>query len=121
MGCYSPLTPKQIAATVCIFVAGAALFAAGAHLSYVNVGPQRARTLARDEFVREHLRRKYGYGNASLDLQVARFNEVPPGRALELNQASCSLSSSLLACRCSLLPLLVVVAFAALSKQLSRS
>lgn len=62
MGCHSPLTPKQIVAAVCIFAAGVAIFAAGAHLSYVNVGPQRARTLARDEFVREHFRKKYGSG-----------------------------------------------------------
>ncbi|URE22439.1 hypothetical protein MUK42_18116 [Musa troglodytarum] len=51
--CLSP-TPKQIAAT------GVALFAAGSHLSYANVGPQRARTLARDEFVMDFLRKKYG-------------------------------------------------------------
>lgn len=56
MGWCLPSTTKQIAAT------GVALFAAGAHLSYANVGPQRARTLARDEFVMDYLRKKYGYG-----------------------------------------------------------
>ncbi|KAJ0967056.1 hypothetical protein J5N97_023973 [Dioscorea zingiberensis] len=62
MGWCSPSGPRQVAATACVFIAGAALFATGAHLSYVNVEPQRARTIARDNLLREHLRKKYGYG-----------------------------------------------------------
>lgn len=58
----SPSGPRQAFATVCLFAAGTAFFAAGAHLSYVNVEPQRARTIARDNLLREYLRNKYGYG-----------------------------------------------------------
>ncbi|KAG0475808.1 hypothetical protein HPP92_012649 [Vanilla planifolia] len=58
----SPSTPKQTATTVLLFSVGVAFFTIGAHLSYVNIGPQRERTLARDNFVREYLRKKYGYG-----------------------------------------------------------
>nr|QEE59959.1 hypothetical protein [Betula platyphylla] len=55
-----PSTPKKLAMTVACFVSGAALFAVGVHLSYVNIAPQQARTKARDDFVRERLRKKYG-------------------------------------------------------------
>ena len=46
--------------TVGYFIAGAALFAVGLHLSYVNVAPQQARIKARNDFVRERLRKKSG-------------------------------------------------------------
>ena len=61
MWCF-PTGPRQALVTACLFAAGTALFAAGAHLSYVNVEPQRARTIARDNLLREYLRKKYGYG-----------------------------------------------------------
>ncbi|EOY12171.1 Uncharacterized protein TCM_030749 [Theobroma cacao] len=57
--CY-PSTPKKLAITVGCFLAGAGLFAIGTHLSYVYIAPQQARTKARDEFVKERLRKKYG-------------------------------------------------------------
>ncbi|KAF1894697.1 hypothetical protein Lal_00020989 [Lupinus albus] len=47
--------------TIACFLSSAAIIAIGAHLSYVNVEPQRARTLARDDFVRETLKKKHGY------------------------------------------------------------
>ncbi|KAL0003516.1 hypothetical protein SO802_017297 [Lithocarpus litseifolius] len=55
-----PSTPKKLLMTVACFVSGAALFAAGVHLSYVNIAPQQARTKARNDFVKERLRKKYG-------------------------------------------------------------
>ena len=55
-----PSTPKKLFMTVACFVSGAALFAAGVHLSYVNIAPQQARTKARNDFVKERLRKKYG-------------------------------------------------------------
>ncbi|KAG2682480.1 hypothetical protein I3843_11G193900 [Carya illinoinensis] len=55
-----PSTPKKLAMTVGCFVSGAALFLLGLHLSYVNVAPQQARIQARNDFVRERLRKKYG-------------------------------------------------------------
>ncbi|KAF4360973.1 hypothetical protein F8388_016782 [Cannabis sativa] len=45
-----PSTPKKMASTVGCFLTGAALFAYGLHLSYVNVAPQQARTKARSDF-----------------------------------------------------------------------
>lgn len=59
VACY-PSTPKKLASTIACFLGGASLFVAGAHLSYVNVAPQQARTKARNEFVKERLRKKYG-------------------------------------------------------------
>jgi Sec-independent protein secretion pathway component TatC len=59
VGCF-PSTPKKLAMTVGFFISAAALFAFGVHLSYVNVAPQQARTKARNEFVRERLKQKYG-------------------------------------------------------------
>ncbi|KAL2322741.1 hypothetical protein Fmac_027120 [Flemingia macrophylla] len=56
-----PSTPKKLAMTIACFLSGAAILAVGAHLSYVNVAPQRARTKARDKFVMETLEKKYGY------------------------------------------------------------
>lgn len=55
-----PSTPRKLAMTVGCFLSGAALLAIGVHLSYVNIAPQRARTIARDNFVKERLRKKYG-------------------------------------------------------------
>ncbi|CAN8326042.1 unnamed protein product [Cochlearia groenlandica] len=57
--CY-PSTPRKLAMTVACFASGAALFAIGIHLSYLNVAPQQARTKARNEFVKERLRQKQG-------------------------------------------------------------
>ncbi|EEF46536.1 conserved hypothetical protein [Ricinus communis] len=51
-----------MAMTVGCFVAGAALFAVGSRLSYVNVAPQQARIKARNDFVKERLRKKHGKG-----------------------------------------------------------
>nr|KYP37842.1 hypothetical protein KK1_040953 [Cajanus cajan] len=47
--------------TIACFLSGAAILAVGAHLSYVNVAPQQARTKARNDFVMETLKKKYGY------------------------------------------------------------
>lgn len=55
-----PSMPKKLAMTVGYFIAGAALFAVGMHLSYVNVAPQQARIKTCNDFVRERLRKKYG-------------------------------------------------------------
>ncbi|GMN51739.1 hypothetical protein TIFTF001_020881 [Ficus carica] len=55
-----PSTPKKFATTIGCFLSGAALFALGLHLSYVNVAPQQARIKARNDFVKERLRKKYG-------------------------------------------------------------
>lgn len=57
--CY-PSTPKKLVMTFGCFLAGASLFAVGVHLSYINVAPQQARTKARNDFVKERLRKKYG-------------------------------------------------------------
>jgi hypothetical protein len=59
MMCF-PSTPKKLAMTVACFVSGAALFAVGVHLSYANIAPQQARTKARNDFVKDRLRKKYG-------------------------------------------------------------
>ncbi|KAL8462356.1 hypothetical protein ACS0TY_032607 [Phlomoides rotata] len=53
-------TPKKIAALAALFVAGGSLFGFGLHMAYVNVAPQQARIKARNDFVRERLRKKYG-------------------------------------------------------------
>ncbi|KAL0014489.1 hypothetical protein SO802_001558 [Lithocarpus litseifolius] len=50
---------QEIVETVACFVSGAAFFAAGVHLSYVNIAPQQARTKARNDFAKERLRKKY--------------------------------------------------------------
>lgn len=55
-----PSMPKKLAMTVGYFIAGAALFAVGMHLSYVNVAPQQARIKTCNDFVTERLRKKYG-------------------------------------------------------------
>ncbi|GKV43807.1 hypothetical protein SLEP1_g51060 [Rubroshorea leprosula] len=55
-----PSTPKKLAMTVGCFLAGAGLFAIGTHFSYVNVAPQQARIKARNDFVKERLRKRHG-------------------------------------------------------------
>ena len=55
-----PSTPKKLLMTVACFVFGATLFAVGVHFSYVNIAPQQARAKARNDFVKERLRKKYG-------------------------------------------------------------
>lgn len=57
--CY-PSTPKKLLMTFGMFLGGASIFAAGVHLSYVNVAPQQARTKARNDFVKQRLKQKYG-------------------------------------------------------------
>ncbi|KAK7328862.1 hypothetical protein VNO77_22988 [Canavalia gladiata] len=56
-----PSTPKKLAMTIACFLSGAAVLTVGAYLSYVNVAPQQARTKARNDLVKETLRKKYGY------------------------------------------------------------
>lgn len=53
-------TPKGLAALGSLFLAGGALFGYGLHLWHVNAAPQQARIKARNEFVRDRLRKKYG-------------------------------------------------------------
>lgn len=55
----NPLPRGQLATSACFFVAGVSLFGVGAYLSYVNIGPQQARTIARDNFVKERLRKRH--------------------------------------------------------------
>ncbi|KAA8527031.1 hypothetical protein F0562_008740 [Nyssa sinensis] len=55
-----PSTPKKFMMTLGCFMAGASMFALGLHLSYVNIAPQQARIKARNDFVRERLRKKHG-------------------------------------------------------------
>ncbi|KAJ0963943.1 hypothetical protein J5N97_029065 [Dioscorea zingiberensis] len=55
-----PPTAKQLAGTGCCFALGLALIGVGAHLSYANIEPQRARAKARADFVRDYIRRKLG-------------------------------------------------------------
>ncbi|PIA28151.1 hypothetical protein AQUCO_07200059v1 [Aquilegia coerulea] len=56
----SPWTPKGLTLTLGLFITGISLFGIGAHLSYVNIAPQQARTKARNDFVREQLKKKSG-------------------------------------------------------------
>lgn len=60
MGLCFPSTPKKLAMTIGLFASGAALFAIGLHQCYVNIAPQQARIKARNDFVRERLRKKSG-------------------------------------------------------------
>ncbi|CAI0625914.1 unnamed protein product, partial [Linum tenue] len=57
-----PSSPKKLGMTAALFSAAAAIMGYAAHLSYVNVAPQQARTRARDEFVKERMRQRHGYG-----------------------------------------------------------
>jgi hypothetical protein len=59
MGWCSPSTSRQLLSTTSLFTFGAGLLTFGIHLSYVHIEPQRARTLARDQFVRDYLRKKH--------------------------------------------------------------
>ncbi|KAJ6767556.1 PROTEIN FAR1-RELATED SEQUENCE 3 [Salix koriyanagi] len=60
MGLCFPSTPKKLAMTIGLFASGAALFAIGLHQCHVNIAPQKARIKARNDFVRERLRKKSG-------------------------------------------------------------
>ncbi|XP_038880929.1 uncharacterized protein LOC120072605 [Benincasa hispida] len=55
----NPLPRGQLATSACFFVAGVSFFAAGAYLSFLNIAPQQARTKARDDFVKERLRKRH--------------------------------------------------------------
>lgn len=48
--------------TVGVFLGGAGLFGYGLHLWHINAAPQRARIKARNDFVMQELKRKYGEG-----------------------------------------------------------
>jgi hypothetical protein len=72
-GCFAA-TPKNLAMAIACSLSGAVLLAVGAHLSYVNVEPQRARTLARDKLVLDTLRKKYGYIPPSEVRRMAHSN-----------------------------------------------
>ncbi|XP_028796949.1 uncharacterized protein LOC114752367 [Neltuma alba] len=50
-----PPTARQLAITAGAFITGASLFAVGAYLSVVNIGPQQARAKARSELIKKHL------------------------------------------------------------------
>ncbi|KAL9254318.1 hypothetical protein AKJ16_DCAP03229 [Drosera capensis] len=63
--CY-PSTPKKLAMTVACFLGGASLFYVGLQLSHKNIAPQQARIKARNDFVRERLKQKYGYEGPTL-------------------------------------------------------
>jgi hypothetical protein len=52
-----PPTRNQIFLTAGCFITGAALFAVGVHLSFLNVAPQQDRVKARNEFVKSRLRK----------------------------------------------------------------
>ncbi|KAG7958299.1 hypothetical protein I3843_10G013500 [Carya illinoinensis] len=52
-----PPTPKMLAVSVCFFVAGASLFAAGVNLSFANIGPQQDRAKARSKFIKDRLKK----------------------------------------------------------------
>ena len=56
-----PSTPQKLWMTVALFLGGSSLFGVGLHLSYVHVAPQQARIKARGDFVKDKLRKKYGY------------------------------------------------------------
>ncbi|CAI0559989.1 unnamed protein product [Linum tenue] len=58
-----PFSAKKLGVTVALFVGAAVIMGYAAHLSYVNVAPQQARTTDRDELVKERMRQKHGYGN----------------------------------------------------------
>ncbi|CAN1303042.1 hypothetical protein LINPERPRIM_LOCUS25699 [Linum perenne] len=55
-----PPTRRQAAAMVLMFAAGASLFGYGAYMSMKNVEPQQERTRARNEFVKERIRKLIG-------------------------------------------------------------
>ncbi|XP_071719807.1 uncharacterized protein [Rutidosis leptorrhynchoides] len=52
-----PPTRNQLTGSAIIFITGATLFAAGAYLSFANIGPQQARAKARSDYVKSRLRK----------------------------------------------------------------
>ncbi|KAG6538665.1 hypothetical protein ZIOFF_003793 [Zingiber officinale] len=60
---------KWMATTLGCFAGGTALFVAGAYFSYVNIEPQRARILARDQLLKDYLS-AYGNDTRSPPLQA---------------------------------------------------
>ncbi|TYJ12534.1 hypothetical protein E1A91_A11G358400v1 [Gossypium mustelinum] len=52
-----PPTAKQLAVTIGFCLTGASLIAAGAYLSFVNIGPQQERAKARSQYVKDRLRK----------------------------------------------------------------
>ncbi|KAH6837227.1 bric-a-brac protein [Perilla frutescens var. hirtella] len=50
-------TRKQLTLAVCGLLTGVTFIAIGAHYSYANIGPQQARTQARNEYVKARLRK----------------------------------------------------------------
>ncbi|KAI9108620.1 hypothetical protein K1719_020504 [Acacia pycnantha] len=77
-----PSTPKKLAMSIGCFLSAAAMLAYGVHLSYVNVAPQQARIKARNDFVKEVLKKKYGY----IPPQQARTTTIFP----TLDSRSCT-------------------------------
>ncbi|PNX69618.1 putative CC-NBS resistance protein, partial [Trifolium pratense] len=71
-----PSTPKKLAMSIACSLSGAVILAVGGYLSYVNVEPQRARTMARDKFVLDTLRKKYGYIPPSEVRRMARDDSL---------------------------------------------
>ncbi|CAN4103961.1 unnamed protein product [Withania somnifera] len=57
--CY-PSSPSKFASTLACFFGGASPFAFGIQYSYINIAPQQARTKARNDFVKDRSRKKYG-------------------------------------------------------------
>ncbi|PWA55003.1 hypothetical protein CTI12_AA430270 [Artemisia annua] len=55
-----PSTPQKLWMTVAMFLGGSSLFGGGLYLSYVHIAPQQARIQARNDFVRDKLKKKYG-------------------------------------------------------------
>ncbi|KAI8557524.1 hypothetical protein RHMOL_Rhmol04G0017300 [Rhododendron molle] len=77
-----PSTPKKLAMTIACFLGGASLFGVGLHLSYVHVAPQQARIKARNDFVRERLRKKHGKVSKDVVVEVTQLGGgVTPVRA----------------------------------------
>lgn len=56
-----PSTPQKLWMTLSLFLGGSSLFGVGLYLSYVHVAPQQARIKARNDYVRDKLKKKYGY------------------------------------------------------------
>ncbi|CAH1444331.1 unnamed protein product [Lactuca virosa] len=56
-----PSTPNKLWMTVGLFLGGSSLFGVGLYLSYVHIAPQQARIKARNDYVRDRLKKKYGY------------------------------------------------------------
>ncbi|EFH61112.1 hypothetical protein ARALYDRAFT_897362 [Arabidopsis lyrata subsp. lyrata] len=52
-----PPTRRQLTVSVGFFAAGVSLFVAGAYLSLANIAPQQARVKARNDFVKDRIRK----------------------------------------------------------------